>query len=229
VSVHSLKSGPNETRWLTGYRSIQFLIAYVGIFSDENPYSLLNAYRPAYWLLCFIIYPVVWTRDYCLPRTRLHISRAKKSTYRLRKTKDYELPELARYKPPDKEFSVPKSKLINVLFIEHLLLDIVDNLHYEDIVNLSLTCRAAREAIYPRNDLAMRTAKLKRACCLKWTRKACLYCNKIICYVSPQFLHMSEMAPTDANTAYKVVHPQSLSTRPSRSPPHDFMQGTHFR
>ncbi|KAF2680135.1 hypothetical protein K458DRAFT_107330 [Lentithecium fluviatile CBS 122367] len=182
--------------------TIQFLVAYVGIFSDENPFSLLNAYRPAYWLLyLFIIYPILWTRDVVLPFCRIHFSRSKKSLYRLRKTTDFELPEITQYQAPDRQFDMPKTKLMDVLFIEHILLDVVDNMHYEDVVNLSLACRAVREAVFPRNDLTMRIPKLKETCCQRGTRRACLYCNKIICFWCARRPHLPALPGRRHTTA----------------------------
>lgn len=167
---------------------MQCLVAYIAIFSDERPRGLLNAWRPAFWLLnILLVYPVlgvIWIHQALVPPARLHISRAKKALFRLRRPRDLDIPQLVQYQPSDRELELPKTKLVDILCIEHLLLNIVGNMHYVDVVNLSLTCRATREVVFPRNDMEMRVPKLKASCCNKRTRKTCLYCNKIMCYVS---------------------------------------------
>jgi hypothetical protein len=169
---------------------IEFLIAYIGIFSNGNFYSFFNPWRPAYWacqvffaspmFLYFFFYHIF------VPPTYLLVSRARKSLSRLRRPVDLPILELTRYKASDRPFNMSESKLLNVLFIEHLLLSVVDTLHYDDVVNLSMICRAAREAVFPQNDMAMRVPKLMAISCETDVspKKTCLYCNKMICSVS---------------------------------------------
>jgi len=216
----------------TRNRCIQLLIAYISIFSDENPYSLLNAWRPAYIIAKpLLIWPgigLVRLHYAFAPPARLYISRAKKSLYRLRKPANFAILELTQYKSADRRFCMPGSKLMDVLFIEHLLLNVVDNMHYQDVVNLSMTCHAAREAVYPRNDLAMRVPKLEGICCEKDTKRTCLYCNKIMCSVSATVLlpsavgHINEHRLNVTNT---VLHSNHASSSTARPPTYHQVQG----
>lgn len=99
------------------------------------------------------------------PRTRLWLSYSRKRVARLRTDEDIELQEIVVFKPQSADYDVPNTKLIQVLNIEHLLLTVVEYMHNGDVVNLGLTCRAVREAVYPSNDLGYRVPKL-----LKYSR-----------------------------------------------------------
>ncbi|KAF2446338.1 hypothetical protein P171DRAFT_430502 [Karstenula rhodostoma CBS 690.94] len=159
----------------------QFLLAYISVFFDEREFSLLNPIRPFVWLLFIIIAPFLLVRDGVLPRIRLWLSYTRKGVAELRSTKDLQVPPQTQFIPQYQSFEAPKSKLTDVLAIEHVLLNMVDYLHFEDVVNLSLTCRAVREVVYPPRDLDYRVPKLTRHCCSIAEESKCLYCNNKIC------------------------------------------------
>lgn len=142
----------------------QFLLAYISVFFDEREFSLLNPMRPIVWLLVIFIGPALFVHDVIFPRIRLWLSYTKKGLAELRSTKDLQIPPHTQFKPQYQSFEAPKSKLTDVLAIEHVLLNVVDYLHFEDVVNLSLTCRAVREVVYPPQDLDYRVPKLTRRC-----------------------------------------------------------------
>lgn len=173
----------------------QFLVAYIGIYSHGDPYSILNPWRPVWYLLCLIVLPPIAFITYGAPYFRFGASRLQKYTNHIRRALNDDFVEWATYTPPKHPFNNPESKLIDILLMEHLLLKIVGNMHHDDLVNLSSTCRSAREAIFPRHDLTMRIPKLMRLCCSKSIRERCYYCNKIICRVSflPHHPHNSQV------------------------------------
>lgn len=120
--------------------------------------------RPLVWILVILFGPAVLIHDAFLPRFRLWLSYTKKGIADLRSTKDLQIPLQTSFKPQYRKFAVPDSKFTDVLAIEHILLGVVDYLHFEDVVNLSLVCRAVREVVYPPNDLSFRVPKLNKHC-----------------------------------------------------------------
>lgn len=73
---------------------------------------------------------------------------------------------------------------MDILIIEHILLNIVDHMHYQDVINLGMACKAVRSVVYPPMDLEYRIPKLIDRSCGPWPKRNCLYCNKKICDVS---------------------------------------------
>lgn len=159
------------------------LVAYVGIFFDEREWSILNPMRPVVWLIVALIGPPIIIHDRLFPKIRLTFSYLKKTFFRMQFTRDVKIEQPPQFKPPYEFFQVSNPKLMDVLIIEHVLLNIVDYMHYEDVVNFSLVSRAVREAVFPPGDLVHRVPKLKERCCEAATKKGCLYCNKRICFV----------------------------------------------
>ncbi|KAF2659022.1 hypothetical protein K491DRAFT_775905 [Lophiostoma macrostomum CBS 122681] len=157
----------------------QFLITYVGVFFDEREGSILNPFRPLSYLILGTIGPPIWFTNHMIPRIRFAYWYAVKATRRLR-SKELAFEVAVPYKPRY-GYQVHNPKLMEVLNIEHVLLEIVENSHYEDIINFSLASRAVREAVFPGEDLEMRVPKLKKHCCEEDTKTDCFYCNKKIC------------------------------------------------
>lgn len=98
------------------------------------------------------------------PRIRLYISFARKSREVIRSKESIDIPLQTQFKPQWEGYHIPKTKLMKVLNIEHVLLNVVEYMHHRDVVNLSLACRAVREAVYPARDLEFRRPKLEKAC-----------------------------------------------------------------
>ncbi|KAF2203710.1 hypothetical protein GQ43DRAFT_478816 [Delitschia confertaspora ATCC 74209] len=159
----------------------QMLIAYVGIFFDGRAYSILNPWRPftMFFSILIAVPYMVWIS--ITPKICYAYHYLIKMAYRPWATKEIELEEHPPYFPEYVQFEVSNPRLQRILTIEHVLLNVVSSLHYDDIVNLSLTSKAVRESIFPARDMAYRAPKLKRDCCEKTTKDGCLYCNKRIC------------------------------------------------
>ncbi|KAF2272277.1 uncharacterized protein EI97DRAFT_229200 [Westerdykella ornata] len=81
---------------------------------------------------------------------------------------------------PGEDHFEPPGGLQKVLTIEHLLLNIVDGMCYDDVKSLSLASRDIREAVFPSRDLEYRVPKLRERCCSQG-RKICPYCPSPIC------------------------------------------------
>lgn len=161
----------------------QLLICYIEFFYDLRETSLLNPWRPFFCLIICILGPAAWIHTHVLPRIRYAFHYALKFERRIRGTEELSFVKPAPYMPRY-EHNVSHPKLQQILTIEHVLLELVSNLHYEDVINLSLSSKAVREAVYPGRDLEHRVPKLKKYCCEKQSKKECLYCNKKICRVS---------------------------------------------
>ncbi|KAF2798360.1 hypothetical protein K505DRAFT_414386 [Melanomma pulvis-pyrius CBS 109.77] len=161
--------------------SFQMLIAYVGVFFDEREYSFLNPFRPLFYLILVVISPPFWIHTHVVPRLRFAYRYILKLC-RITGVKPLKFDQPIPYTPRDKHIVVTNPKLQQFLTIEHVLLVLVDNLHYEDVINLSLTCKSVREAVFPHRDLNYRIPKLKKRVCNEDSKKPCLYCNKKICF-----------------------------------------------
>jgi hypothetical protein len=164
------------------FRFFQFLITYIGVFFDEREGSILNPFRPLSNFIFAIIGPPMWFTDHMMPRIRFGYQYAIKAARRMR-SKEPAFKASEPYKPRY-DYQVPNPKLIEVLNIEHILLEVIENSHYEDIINFSLASRAVREAVFPGGDLELRVPKLKKHCCNKESKVGCFYCNKKVCLVS---------------------------------------------
>lgn len=143
------------------------VLTYISIFFDEREYSLLNTFRPVVWLGFALFSPffiVHWMLESVFPRIRLYISFARKSREVIRSKESIDIPLQTQFKPQWEGYHIPKTKLMKVLNIEHVLLNVVEYMHHRDVVNLSLACRAVREAVYPARDLEFRRPKLEKAC-----------------------------------------------------------------
>jgi hypothetical protein len=159
----------------------QMLISYIGIFFDEREASLLNPCRPLIYVCMIILGPPVWLWDHAVPRIRFSYSYLIKFIRRARGAKKLNFVEQQPYVNRDEHIPVMNPDLQQIFNIEHILLNVVVHMHYEDVINLSMTSKAIRDAIYPSRDLKHRIPKLKKHCCRKESKKACLYCNKKIC------------------------------------------------
>ncbi|KAF2181723.1 hypothetical protein K469DRAFT_256094 [Zopfia rhizophila CBS 207.26] len=175
------------TNWGIAVSVIIFhmLTAYIGIFFDEREFSILNPYRP---LINFILvvfgvpYGICnWIWNWLTPRVLFGYRCVLKFGRRMRGLEKLEFEEPRPYMPRYGLMLISNPKLHEILTIEHVLLELVNNLHYEDVINLSLTSKSVREAVFPGRDLVHRVPKLRKYCCDKDSKKACLYCNKKIC------------------------------------------------
>jgi hypothetical protein len=143
------------------------VLTYISIFFDDREYSLLHTFRPLVWFGFALFSPffiVHWTLENVFPRIRLYISFARKSKEVIRSKESIDIPLQTQFKPQWEGYHIPKTKLMKVLNIEHVLLNVVEYMHHGDVVNLSLACRAVREAVYPAGDLEFRRPKLEKAC-----------------------------------------------------------------
>ncbi|KAF2263870.1 hypothetical protein CC78DRAFT_262477 [Lojkania enalia] len=159
----------------------QMVISYVGIFFDERQHSLLNPFRPLSYFVISIISPPFYFHIHIVPRIRFAYHSARKFFRRIRGQAKLVFEEPIEYVPQYESIHVQNPTLQEVLTIEHVLLDLVNYLHYEDIINLSLSSKAIREAVFPGHDLEYRVPKLKDSCCENDSKTICLYCNKKIC------------------------------------------------
>ncbi|ORY09935.1 hypothetical protein BCR34DRAFT_602525 [Clohesyomyces aquaticus] len=158
------------------------IVSYVGIFFDEREFSILNPFRPLFYLILAVIGPFYYFYINIVPRIRFAFFYLVKLPSGLRGLKTLRFEKPTPYVPRYDSMTISNPKLQQILTIEHVLLNVVDYLHYDDIINLSLTSKSVREAVYPGRDLQHRLPKLlKRSCNQGSTRKACLYCNKKIC------------------------------------------------
>lgn len=151
------------------------------IFFDGRERSILNPWRLFFNILIVISGPPIYIYSKSIPRIRLWWRYVLKLMNPVN-MKRLGLPQPSPY-VPRYNYTISNLKLQEVLTIEHVLLNIVNHSHYEDIINLSLTCRAVREAVFPGRDLKHRIPKLRHHCCNKESKKTCMYCNKNICQV----------------------------------------------
>lgn len=171
------------SNWTLGVSCIffQMLAAYVGIFFDEREQSILNPWRPFFYFVLAFVGPPVWIKVQTLPRIRFAYHYVTKTARRTFGQKNLEFIKHTPYICQEQHFIVSNHKLQEILSIEHVLLNVVDYLCYEDVINFSLSSKAVREAMYPSRDMDHRIPKLKKHCCETVTKKSCLYCNKKIC------------------------------------------------
>ncbi|KAF1974530.1 hypothetical protein BU23DRAFT_636112 [Bimuria novae-zelandiae CBS 107.79] len=178
--------------WLTACAVVFFqsVLAYLSVFFDGRERSLLNPMRPFFLLVMLILTPIVLVCNIftkiIIPHLRLYTSFVRKITTQLLRRrwgkKEPDIQLQPRFRPQWTGYHMPKTKLMNVLNIEHVLLNIVEYLHHEDVVALGATCRAVREAVYPSADMHFRLKKLKQyACSTGPAPTSCIYCNAPLC------------------------------------------------
>lgn len=156
------------------------LAMYFGVWYDKRQYSILNPWRPLSWIISS---PIIFVQNRVAPFLRFIYSWASKLILRHRRAYRGVQFEVSEPYFPSHYHIISNPKLQRILNIEHVLLNIVENMCYEDVINLSLTSRAVREAVYPCCDLELRVPKLKQYSCESLTKKPCIYCNKNICSV----------------------------------------------
>lgn len=159
----------------------QMITAYIGIFCDTREQSILNPYRPFAWFVIVIFGVPYWIASYSSPRIRFGYRFVKKVIRRIRGMEKLEFEEAPKYTPNYSNMRISAPNLQRILNIEHLLLPIAAGLHYDDLLNLSLTSKAIRESVFPDGDMIYRVQKLKAYTCNEDSRFKCLYCNKQVC------------------------------------------------
>ncbi|KAF2811251.1 uncharacterized protein BDZ99DRAFT_298409 [Mytilinidion resinicola] len=182
--------------WILGVVVIvfQMLIAYIGIFSDIREYSILNPYRPFAWFVVIVFGGPYWLACATVRRSRFLYRLLKKVARQLRGCKPIEFEKPPKYVPNYSGIKISNPKLENIFNIEHLLLPIASNLHYDDLINLSLTSKSVREAVFPAGDYEHRVRKLKAYSCNNNTKSRCEYCNKQVCAECTQCARMPGLA-----------------------------------
>ncbi|KAH7384241.1 hypothetical protein DE146DRAFT_622413 [Phaeosphaeria sp. MPI-PUGE-AT-0046c] len=75
------------------------------------------------------------------------------------------------------------SPLSNFLGIYDMLMAVTEELHYSDIMSLSLVSKSIREAVLPSDDLERRLRTFKTYTCKNNETKDCWVCSKQICTV----------------------------------------------
>jgi hypothetical protein len=180
------------------------LATYFGIFFDEREHSLLNPYRPPWCIITLILGPFKLIYLLIGPPIRFayHYTTKILRRFLMISSRPLDLGDQSPYRAQDFELvPVENARLQQTFNIEHVLLNVVQYLHYEDIVNLSLTSRAVREAVFPGMDMDYRVRKLKQQCCEKPTKTNCTYCNKKICEVRTPYHNV---------TSLWIVHPNTI-------------------
>jgi hypothetical protein len=76
------------------------------------------------------------------------------------------------------------ANLAEFLGIYDMLILLVENLHYVDLVNLGLVSRSVREAILPSDAYAQRMVHFKMYTCHRKGKRKCWICEMQICSVS---------------------------------------------
>jgi len=76
------------------------------------------------------------------------------------------------------------AKLAEFLGIYDMLILVVENLHYVDLINLGLVSRSVREAVLPSEAYAQRMVHFKLYTCHRKGKRACWSCKMQICSVS---------------------------------------------
>lgn len=178
--------------------ALAFVSSYFEIFSDPRLDHCLNAIA----IMRVLFAPLGVTAIFAgklgyiftkriLPSLRYQYYMARRRWLRHQSTTfdAVEIPDRTPYIPqgaPD----TSQPKLAQIFNIEHILLGVVDNLCYEDVINLGLTSRGVREAVYPARDLDYRIPKLRKHCCDQPTKHSCYYCCKTVCYVSSKIFQI---------------------------------------
>lgn len=158
----------------------QWLVAYIGVFFDARPRSLLNPWRPLFNMILIFLAPFIFMQHSIFPRLRLAYRYTIKNIQCLGGQKPPTFTKPAPYTPAY-QHKISNPQLQRIINIEHVLLNIVDHMCYEDVINLSLASKSTREAIFPGRDLEYRIPKLRAHCCTSALKKKCEYCNKHLC------------------------------------------------
>ncbi|KAF2734071.1 hypothetical protein EJ04DRAFT_437684 [Polyplosphaeria fusca] len=85
--------------------------------------------------------------------------------------------------------------LSNFLGVYDIFMLVAPHLHYVDVANLSLVSKSVRDAVLPAQEIAQRTAHLKRYTCRPESRQICWICTKQICKGCEQFRMLDQTPP----------------------------------
>jgi hypothetical protein len=77
------------------------------------------------------------------------------------------------------------ANLADFLGIYDMLMIVVEDLHYADILNLSLTSKSVRESVLPAEDYERRVKHFRMYTCESTSKTQCWVCTNQICDVSP--------------------------------------------
>lgn len=88
-----------------------------------------------------------------------------------------------RKHPPYQGGAGDPSPLSNFLGIYDMLMAVTEELHYSDVISLSLVSKSVREAVLPSDDLKRRLGAFKTYTCRENEVKGCWVCSKQICKV----------------------------------------------
>ncbi|CAI6333756.1 unnamed protein product [Periconia digitata] len=163
----------------------QIIISYIGLTFDPRSGSLLNRWRLFHYLsLPFFPFYFVYKmfKIHCHPTLHMANSKAIKLS-RAARMKPVAIPCPPRPQQPFISYKTPKTKLMDILVIEEVVLEIVKGLCWQDVVHFSMTSKAVREQIFPPRDLAYRVPKMKSLSCGSYPKSRCYYCDILICHV----------------------------------------------
>ncbi|KAF2788288.1 hypothetical protein K505DRAFT_366603 [Melanomma pulvis-pyrius CBS 109.77] len=116
------------------------------------------------------------------------------------------------------------TKLADFLGIYDILMLVVEDLHYTDIVNLSLASKSVREAVLPAEDYERRLNHFRMYTCESDSKEQCWVCTNQICYSCtrrPIFkqttpYHHLDVCNPYCTHCYKVL---TRTPRPTKGPP----------
>ncbi|KAF2468786.1 uncharacterized protein BDR25DRAFT_52970 [Lindgomyces ingoldianus] len=150
------------------------------------------------YILYFI--PVVFFR--CLPlsiksRTRYGRRFAVKTSQRLPTPHEIKLKTRRNKKGPNryKGGDGEPTGLADFLGIYDILMLVVEDLHYTDIVNLSLASKSVREAVLPVTDYDRRLQHFRRYACEPGSKERCWVCTNTICPGCKRFRNLRQTTP----------------------------------
>jgi hypothetical protein len=137
----------------------------------------------------------------CLPikfkaKTRYARRYTAKTGLRAAHTAEVQLEKLAKKVPRKKRGAETRYKggapgeptnLADFLGIYDMLMLVAEDLHYADILNLSLTSKSVRESVLPAEDYDKRLKHFRRYTCESSSRTQCWVCTNQICTVSSPF------------------------------------------
>jgi len=161
------------------------MLAWIGILSRVKEGKHVWIAIVPFVAIAYAFLGLCWLLR-CPVETGKYLYRFTKRTHWRTAENDMQLAirEKARDAPMIFEPKSTQTSLERILSIEHILIPIARDLHYSDLVSLSLASKSIREVVFPTYDKKIRTEKLKAASCSGMFKQNCFSCNIITCTVS---------------------------------------------
>ncbi|KAF1999891.1 hypothetical protein P154DRAFT_535133 [Amniculicola lignicola CBS 123094] len=154
---------------------------------SEIPRYFIITIIALFWIpsLCFYIWPRAFQSRLCM--TRKYVVKVIQRCPSPRRIMVKIMPSrVAKRRYQGKGAGTP-SELSEFLGIYDILMLVTEDLHYADIINLSLTSKSVREAVLPAQDYDYRVGHFKRYTCNRESKQDCWVCTQQICTGCAQY------------------------------------------